>query len=310
MPEIESFITLCVLASVTGLAAAAPTASSGPPVPQKWLACEKDADCTAVEVGCYYWQPVTRQHAISMKRTYSTGCKKSAPAGPKPPTSCAQRQCVNGPYTVRYWKLLGDQDQSPIQIRLIRERMESCLRAANLKMSAQDSSSFSELYFRQTYQVILQPGFSDDTLLNLVLQSVIGCEELVDWQRVQDKWERAQVHTATAPRVRVEHVRKGYSFDDVYPPLIEYATAFQQCGQMSTREGFRFWGDMQAEFSIRADGAVDPASMKATYPATAQMRQFIDCASGAFKELTFPAPRDLRTVSVKVLIQVPSNDTR
>jgi hypothetical protein len=310
MARLESLVTLCALASVTGLAAAALQGSSGPPVPGQWLACEKDADCTSVEMGCDHWQPVRRQYATSVKRRDSAACTKSTPAGPKPASSCVQRQCVNGPYTVRYWKLLGDQDHSPIQYRLIHERMQSCLRAAKLEMSAKDSSSWSEHYFRRAYQVILEPGFSDEILLDVVLQSVIPCEELVDWQRAQDKWEQAQEHTATAPRVRVEHLRQGYSFDDVYPPLIEYARAFQRCGAMSTREGFRFWGDMHAQFSIRTDGTVDPASMKATYPAASQMRRFVDCASGAFKDLSFPAPRDVRPVSVTVLIQIPANDAR
>jgi hypothetical protein len=310
MTGIESLLARCAAVAVAALAAAAPAVSSGSPIPQKWLACEKDADCTAVELGCYHWQPVRRPYAAAMKRANATACTKSTPAGPMPPTSCARRECVIGPFTVGYWKLLGDQDHSPIQFRLIGERMNSCLRAADLEMSAKDRSPWNEIYFQRIHRLILEPGLPDMTLLDPVLRSVIACEELADWQRVQDKWERAQSNSPAAPRVRVEQIRKGYSFDDAYPPLIGYAKAFAQCGQTSTREGVRFWGDMQAEFSIRADGTVDPASLKATYPATAQMRQFIDCASSAFAALKFPAPADLRSASVKVLIQVPSNGSR
>jgi hypothetical protein len=310
MPKIKPLIIFCVVGFATALAPAASAVSLEPPVPQGWLACEKDLDCTAVEVGCQFWQPVNKRFATSIQRRYSTGCKKSTPSGPQPPTNCAQHQCVNGPYTVHYWKVLGDQDYSSIQHRLISERIESCLQAANLEMTAKDRSSWAELYFQRTYQVILEKRLPDETFLDLVMVSVIPCEELVNWQRAQSKWERAQLNVPAAPRVRVDHVRKDYSFDDVYPPLIRYARDFQRCGQISTRDGYEFWGDMLAEFSMRPDGTVDPDSLNATYPATAHMRQFVDCASEAFKKLTFPAPADHRPVSVSVLIQVPMVETR
>ncbi|MDE2290815.1 MAG: hypothetical protein KGL53_01925, partial [Elusimicrobia bacterium] len=55
-----------------GLCAAllAATASAAPAKPSEhaqWQACRKDADCTSVELGCWYWQPVSKAHAEDMK---------------------------------------------------------------------------------------------------------------------------------------------------------------------------------------------------------------------------------------------------
>ena len=68
-----------------------------PPVNKEWLACEKDTDCTSVEVGCWHWQPVNRKYAEQMKSAGFVACKKSVPAGPQPASRCVAQVCVNAP---------------------------------------------------------------------------------------------------------------------------------------------------------------------------------------------------------------------
>ena len=107
-------------------------------------------------------------------------------------------------------------------------------------------------------------------------------------------------------RVVVEKVQPTYALDNLYPSLAAYAETYQQCGQSYAMAGTTFWGDMHAAFTIDANGEINPGSFKATYPGDAYMRPFLNCASTAFKKLTFPPPKDQAAVSIEVLIQVLS----
>ena len=266
-----------------------------------WLACGKDADCTSVELGCYYWQPVSKEFAAEMKAAYPPVCAKSVLAGLQPPARCVERLCANGPFTVRFWKLLD----SGAQHRFVGQRMRACLQATTHTMNDDDFASWEALYFERVDRSIRGGRVDHDEPLERAAAAAIPCEKIVAWQRAQEQWDDVQARDLPTVRVRVESVAHDYPLDDLYPPLIGYRKEFQRCGRMTTREGATFWGDMRARFTIDPDGAVDPGSFDATYPATAYMRQFIDCASSAFRALTFPRPKDRRPVVTRVLIHLP-----
>lgn len=83
--------------ALTGPAAAVPgsPAAPRPADHREWLACAKDEDCTSVELGCAYWQPVNKASADAMKDAYPPVCAASAPPGPQPPARCKEHACVN-----------------------------------------------------------------------------------------------------------------------------------------------------------------------------------------------------------------------
>jgi hypothetical protein len=64
---------------------------------KEWLVCEKDADCTSVELGCSYWQPVNKKYVTEMKTAGPAACLKSVPVCPQPTPRCADQVCVNNP---------------------------------------------------------------------------------------------------------------------------------------------------------------------------------------------------------------------
>lgn len=64
---------------------------------QQWLTCDGDSDCTSVEGGCYYWQPVNKQHAKDMERAIDIDCLASTIPGPQPTSLCKNHVCENGP---------------------------------------------------------------------------------------------------------------------------------------------------------------------------------------------------------------------
>jgi hypothetical protein len=137
--------------------------------------------------------------------------------------------------------------------------------------------------------------------------AVVPCDELNAWEREQEQWKINQSTIGSARRVIIEQVQPLHSLNDLYPTLIEYAKVVEQCGQTSSRTDVIFWGDMRVDFTVNPGGAIDPGSVKATYPAVAYMRPFLDCASTAFKKLLFPKSIEDQPIRVTALIQVQSN---
>jgi hypothetical protein len=193
---------------------------------------------------------------------------------------------------------------SGAQHRFVAQRLHACLQATTHTMNGDDFASWETLYFERVDRSIRGERVDQDEPLDRAAESAIPCDNIVAWRRAQEKWDDVQARDLPAVRVRVESVANDYPLDDLYPPIIGYRKEFQRCGQMTTREDATFWGDMRAKFTIDPDGAVVPASFDATYPATAHMRQFIDCASSAFKALAFPRPKDRRPVAAQVLIHL------
>ena len=64
---------------------------------QQWLTCDEDKDCTPVDLGCWYWQPVSKKHAVDMENAHIAVCTASIDPGPQPPSICAKHVCENGP---------------------------------------------------------------------------------------------------------------------------------------------------------------------------------------------------------------------
>lgn len=91
------FLILCVITLVTGYAMAGPSDEKG------WIACEKNADCTSVELGCWHWQPVNKKYTEAIKAAHPPVCAQSISASPQPTTSCVHHICVNDPHTAKGW---------------------------------------------------------------------------------------------------------------------------------------------------------------------------------------------------------------
>lgn len=76
---------------------ALPAFAANPVPPEKlhpeWLACQADADCAVVEIGCTYWQPVNTKSKDAMTARYREICGRNLPPGPKPEVSCTENVC-------------------------------------------------------------------------------------------------------------------------------------------------------------------------------------------------------------------------
>jgi len=297
---LSSFILLCEF--FTSTVAFATEEPSGPLDDHpEWLACASASECTSVRLGCNYWQPINKNFS-SATTGVGSACLKSIPAGPQPTVSCVDHQCVNDPFTVRYWTRL-----EPYQkFQLVMSRVEACRQASGGFSNGGDSTSWTRQYEKVLDEQIRNHQFPDNQLLTIAVQTVAPCAELVAWEQGQEKWRSIQSKNDFPRRVVVKKVQPTYSLDNLYPSLVAYAKVYQQCGQTSSMAGYTFSGDMHATFTLDAHGGIDPASLKATYPGVAYMRPFLDCASTAFKKLSFLPPKNHKTVYIEVLIQVQS----
>lgn len=261
----------------------------------EWLTCEAKSQCTNVKLGCWYWQPINQEFASAAGA--GVVCTKSDPAGPQPTVSCVDHRCVNAPYTVREWSQL----ELYQKMYLVMNRVGVCGYSGLSQVTA-----LSQQYVADLDAQIRQLRFPDSELVTTAVKSVVPCAELVAWEQGQEKWRSKQLENGSARRVVVETVKPTYPLDHLYSTLVAYALDYQQCGQRYTMPGVTFWGDMHATFTLDARGNIDPVSFKATYPGVAYEVPFLECASAAFKQLSFAPPDNQLPVTVKALIQVQS----
>lgn len=295
---LSSLIVFCSL--YTSTVAFATEELSGPLDDRpEWLACASTSECTSVELGCYYWQPINKNFASAIG---VSSCLKSIPPGPQPTVSCVDHQCVNNPFTVRYWTRLEQYQKS----QLVESRVEACSQVPGGVLNSADLSFWTQQYEAVLDEQIRSHQFPDNQLLTVTVQAVVPCAELVAWEQGQEKWRSIQSKNGSPRRVVVERVEPTYPLGNLYPLLLDYAEVYQQCGQTYSRKGSTFWGDMHADFELDTHGEIDPASLKATYPGVAYMRPFLECASNAFKMLSFLPPENHKPVHIEVLIQVES----
>jgi hypothetical protein len=266
----------------------------------EWFTCASTSECTSIKRGCYYWQPVNKKYRM---RLPSSSCLKSYSAGPQPTASCVHHQCENAPFTVRDWSRL----ESYQKYQLVSSRVEVCRGAAGLSITSGSIETWTTRYEAELDKSIRERRFPENEVLTAAAMKVVPCDELIAWEREQEQWKIDQSRIGSARRVIIEQVQPLHSLNNFYPKLIEYAKVFEQCGQTSSRTGVTFWGDMRVTFSVKSDGTIDPGSVEATYPAVAYMHPFLDCASTAFKTLTFPKSLEDQPIRVTALIQVQSN---
>ena len=140
-----------------------------------WLACEKDADCTSVELGCYYWQPVNAKYAEDMKK-YMSACAKSVEAGPQPSSRCADHLCVDDPYTVKYWKQLD----VPLKNGPVDKRILACLDAAKIWVNriGYDYVTLREPFLQKLDELIAAGTFDANQPLEQVVEFALPCDEV------------------------------------------------------------------------------------------------------------------------------------
>jgi hypothetical protein len=153
---------------------------------KQWRACDTNAECTSVEVGCYRWQPVNSKYAQDMRAAGVVACKKSFRPGPQPTSSCAAHICVNDPYTVAYWpKLTG----TPQQNVAVDKRIDACLHAAGMQPPAPvydpvtrfTTFPYAELrqfFFQKADRLIRKQAYVPDEPLESVMESAIACDEV------------------------------------------------------------------------------------------------------------------------------------
>jgi hypothetical protein len=145
---------------------------------KQWLTCEKNSDCTSIELGCYYWQPVNVHFVKDMKVAYSAACEKSLEAGPKPENSCIDHACINTPYTVKFWKILG----RVLQNGLVDKRMRACLDEANITVDwLKQGLAYVEVRepFWQKIDATVRSGtLKDERPLEQVIESEISCQDV------------------------------------------------------------------------------------------------------------------------------------
>ena len=268
----------------------------------EWLTCASSSECTSVKLGCYYWQAINRKYSSSAP---VSSCKKSNSPGPQPTASCVDHSCVNDPFTVRDWNALESYQKND----LVAIRVETCQRAAGLPYNPYNSgenASWTIRYVAALEQSIRAHQFPDNETVATAVKAVVPCEVLVAWEQGLKKWQAIQEKNRSVSRVVVEQVRPNYSLDDLYPPLIRFAKVFQHCGQNSSAVDVPFSGDMNADFTINPNGAVDPDLVKSSYPAVAYTRPYLNCVTAAFNPLKFPPPKGGQPIHVKALIQIQS----
>jgi hypothetical protein len=164
-----NWLLLCCIVTVAANIYAAP------PNQKEWLACDENADCTSVTVGCYRWAPVNKQHAADMKREGFVPCKKSVDPGPQPIASCVDHMCVNDGYRGRDWGFVGHSE--------VNRRIDSCLEQAGMKMDWTNKRdqyySLGDPYWQKIGNDIRQDASATDKRLDEIITSQIPCQEVV-----------------------------------------------------------------------------------------------------------------------------------
>ena len=143
-----------------------------------WLSCVKKENCSSVELGCWYWQPVNKNHAEDMRAKYAPVCSKSINPGPQPSSSCQNGFCVNNPYPVQYWKQLD----IPGKNGPIDKRIGECLRDANFRKDwgvGMEYVEFRQPYLDKVDDLINNGTFENDQSLENVIESTISCEDVI-----------------------------------------------------------------------------------------------------------------------------------
>lgn len=145
---------------------------------KEWLTCETSEDCTSVELGCWYWQPVNKAYAKAMQDKYSPLCRVSLPPGPQPPAQCHDYRCINASYTGKYWKEL----ESFRQVGFIDRRISSCLQEAGLdaqKLSIYENAALRDPFIDSVDFLIAEDSSKQVEPLEDVIKNAISCEEVV-----------------------------------------------------------------------------------------------------------------------------------
>ena len=143
-----------------------------------WISCTKDADCTSVKLGCWYWQPVNKSHAEDMRKKYVLGCLKSTNIGPQPTPRCDQGVCINSPYTVGYWIDLDMVGKN----KVVDTRISACIKQGHAE--TEKPSGLSYVDFRQPFldkaNAMLNPGkFPKDTTIAKAMASIVPCKDVL-----------------------------------------------------------------------------------------------------------------------------------
>lgn len=144
-----------------------------------WLACEENADCTSIILGCSYWQPVNKKYISEMRAaSYLGACSASFPPGPQPTSSCVNRKCGNDPdhpYAGKDWGRLGIFQRQ----QLISERLYLCTETAGIKIQGPAYPGFRDPYLRKVDNFIRHNPSTANKPLDQIIASQIFCKEVV-----------------------------------------------------------------------------------------------------------------------------------
>lgn len=145
---------------------------------KEWLTCATSEDCTSVELGCWYWQPVNKVYTKAMRDKYPPHCRVSLPPGPRPPAQCHDYRCINASYTGKYWKEL----ESFRQVGFIDRRISSCLQEAGLdkqELSIYENADLRDPFIDLVGLLIEKDSLKQAEPLEVVIENAISCEEIV-----------------------------------------------------------------------------------------------------------------------------------
>jgi hypothetical protein len=140
-----------------------------------WLACEQNADCTSIKLGCWYWSPVNKKYVDQMRTAHFVTCKESADPGPQPAASCVDHVCVNDGYRGRDWGVVGYTE--------VDRRIDACLEKAGLNADWTNHTvqhlALRNSYVQKVESAIRQDASTMDKRVDEIVTSEIPCQEVV-----------------------------------------------------------------------------------------------------------------------------------
>jgi hypothetical protein len=158
------------------LIGAAARPAVGAVVQEEWLACEQASECTSVELGCWYWQPVNGKYTAEIKAANTPDCRRSVASGPQPQPSCIDQHCANAPFTVDYWAHLENCQKAG----LVGDRVNECLRSAHISPQLRRDVTLRESYLQAVEKTFQIKEFPPDIPLAKIIGLWIGCEDVVE----------------------------------------------------------------------------------------------------------------------------------